>query len=987
MTDIATMSVEITADAKQLDAALRRVEQQLKGFGRAVPPLGAPFERAVVPIQRAEAATLRFASARARLLRDQGNLAGAERVLQGALRQTTASTTQTINVERQLIAVRKQLEVSAGGAAASTRGLASSLSGLQGAFGALGISVGASALVQFGREAIGAANRLEDAQTSLRAIAGSADLYSKTMAVAAQNQRLFGGSLAENVEEMGSFVVSSRLAGVELDQLLDISQRLATLDPAQGARGAAIALRELLSGNTRSLAARFELPQTAIKAMGDESLSASEKLAHLGAFLDDVGISTETVRGRLDNTSQSYRDLSAAIDAATTSIGTLLAQGLAPAADEAAKFAQAIALAAQTINAGQGPLDALSGAVIANAASYEEYRAGLDQASTATAQFAQQSQIIQGIFGANAPAVMALVGPLLNLTTSMGALTPLQFEYAKALEATGVSAQAAAAAAAEQAGAFAALQTGIEQSQGALAPFGEAMAELVASNEENVGSLMQLIAAYNAGDISLAQFSLSIGALQTATEAAAAAKRDAAGATEELAAESEAAAAMLDFTANAAAAEEAALRTATVAAYEAADAGGDLEDQARAAAAALADAGPAGQRAAAQLAGSSAQVDILTAAFYRLEAAKRDALGGGGALGNLGGPQGIVKGAGEATAAIRALNRVYGAGPLGGKPPTGGRGGGGRGGGGGGTSAAAKAAEAEQKEAARLHERLLAIQARYHEQSVEAERDYQERVLAITQEYAAKRAAAERDFADDQFATRASFYRSLRGIEDEGQRQALAAEFEQEQLRAADIAATQGADVAAEYLSAITEILQARARRQAEIAQALKDGNKGDAEFLQGLDRLDREVEQRRIDAILAGKGSLEAQEAAELDEAAARRAEQLAQAQLTVQDDLAEAEGRKADAASITNEQLQRQLDLTREIARAGGVTPTAPATTASAGATATTTAALPAATPSTGPVDVRDADAIATMTQMISTLESLRRAFLAQPAHRPGV
>ena len=46
---------------------------------------------------------------------------------------------------------------------------------------------------------------------------------------------------------------------VDLEQVLSITQRLAILDPAQGTQGAAFAIREALSGQGRSLAARFEL--------------------------------------------------------------------------------------------------------------------------------------------------------------------------------------------------------------------------------------------------------------------------------------------------------------------------------------------------------------------------------------------------------------------------------------------------------------------------------------------------------------------------------------------------------------------------------------------------------------------------------------------------------------------------------------------------------------------------------------------------------
>jgi hypothetical protein len=86
----------------------------------------------------------------------------------------------------------------------------------------------------------------------------------------------------------------------------------------------------------------------------------------------------------------------------------------------------------------------------------------------------------------------------------------------------------------------------------------------------------------------------------------------------------------LEISAVAAQAQKAALGDAAQAAYEARDAGGGLTAQSKAAAAALLASGDAGAAAAALLAQSSSQVDLMTAAQYRLQAAAAAAAGGKG---------------------------------------------------------------------------------------------------------------------------------------------------------------------------------------------------------------------------------------------------------------------------------------------------------------------------------------------------------------------
>lgn len=938
MTDtVAVLSIPIEADPKAFEAALARVEAQLaRAGGGSAPAIGEPFQKAVPAIQSAERATLSFAQARARLLRDMGDLSGAERILQGALQQTTASTTATIAAQRQLLAVRKELTAGGGGKGGFLSGVGDELKGVIGFAGPATLAVGGltAALTTAGAAMLETAERAKVIKQTLgeldpadlEAVDRAAVLLStrfgadltKQMAAARVVMQAFGvdgagamdiitagfagglnsaDDLTDTLQEYGTFFAA---LGLSADDTLNIIQR----GLANGARNTDYigdAVKELgirlgeagtagklapLSAELAGLVEQFQAgaiggPEafqaivSGIAAIEDPVAQQAAGVALFGTKFEDLGIQAITAMGQVDEAL--IRTAGAADQAGQriTSLGEIfprLFAGLGQALQPVNDGLIGIANNVLQFVTAGDQAAAMAAQIAGSAGSYAEYRA----------QLAGVNQELQAIGQTQEP------------------LTEAQFTYMQALQAGG---------------------TALEEAARQAAAYGEET-QILADGTSVVVEHSTALADAQA-------------LLATNQAAAADATREAALAADEQANAAANAAAALDLTSLAAQAQEQAIRSAAQAAFEQANAGASLEAQARAAAEALVAAGAAGAGAAARLAQSSNQVDQLTAAYYRLITAQRAAGAGGGALAGLGE---TIKGAGEVTRTMRALNRTFSAGPL--APPRSSGGGGSKGGGGGGggdgTSAAEKGAKEEERAAQQRADRLLGIQERYQDASVSAERAYQEQLTAIAADFAARRAEAEEDFADDQVASRAGFYRALRGIDDQQQRQALAAEFEREQIKASEIAATQGADVAAKYLAAITQILQDRAKRQAEIAQALKDGNKGDAEYLQGLDQLDRQVEDRQIADILAGQGSLADQEAQRTADAETKRQQALTDAATTAGAAMADLEKKKADAATATNLALQTQLQLLEQIGSRGGVPGAAPAPAAPAPAPA---------------------------------------------------
>jgi len=138
-----------------------------------------------------------------------------------------------------------------------------------------------------------------------------------------------------------------KLAGVELSRLtegIDISRRLATLNPEQGTRGAAFAIAEFLQGQTRSLATRFRINAGEINKFLKEA--NGDRLRALSMLLDKLGVTTATAQDAMSNLQTAFSNLG-------QSIGLFMATGPEPLINDFLvpfinKLSQGIAVFQQT---------------------------------------------------------------------------------------------------------------------------------------------------------------------------------------------------------------------------------------------------------------------------------------------------------------------------------------------------------------------------------------------------------------------------------------------------------------------------------------------------------------------------------------------------------------------------------------------------------------------------------------------------------------
>ncbi len=832
---------------------------------------------------RGQAGVLRLQSAMARLDAQGGNTEGAMQRLRTTLNGITTSTPQTIAMEGQLL----RLEQSAAKAATTIPKTSSALSGLAAAAGPAAVAFATGTLAAYGQEAIQLANRTKDAKAALEALAGTPQRYAEALATATQQQKLFGGSLEENISGIQGLITVARSSGAELSQLVDLAQRLSVKDPSQGIAGARTALNEALAGDPSSLARRYEIPKAALAALRDESTTTQQKLAVLDQYLNQIGITSETVAGSISQETQAFNALAASAEALQLKVGTELSAALTPAAQGATALFSAMATGEQanatltalivtlqqmtgTIQAGNAAnIQATSGllsflgiltpaqqqlqaytaahaqtaqAVTAVASTYQLLSANAPEAAAGLQTMVPALQAVAAESDANAATVQALMDGLINETITIeqvrAALTDLQTAHQ-------VNAQAAAAQASQTllltdqqttlSAATVAVADSLTQEATQKAAASE-QAAVLADINARLADLGDGVARglFNAGDAAgfLAQ---QYGIATSAAYALVAAQVAVAAGEARLRAQ--------------------AAQTRTLATPSAQAPGrrgtGDVDM-------ALAGAKAAQAQAAADREAAAAQrryQEAVGGARVELANARRDkaaAVVGSKAYYD------------ALTAEAAAERRLAQEAKRGG---AGGRGGRGR------TGAATNPRVTDESQTAAQLARAAEQSAAQRET---IERDHQDTMAQIAAEGAKKRQEAMARYSLDSKQDRASFYKQLGNVDDPQLRAQLSAQYEQIQQDAAKMAQEQGADVAQAYREAAIKAAQGQADIQQEIAQARKDGDVGKAEYLEGVAKLQAEADQAEIDSIKAKGSAISAEQARQYADAEAAYREHL---------------------------------------------------------------------------------------------------------------
>lgn len=210
--------------------------------------------------------------------------------------------------------------------------------------------------------AIASANALEALEIRFRALEGSQDAAAALMARLAEETRRFNLPLTETLAGIARLQPLLKTTGNETTRFVGLVARLASINPLQGAEGAAIAIGEALSGTGNdfySLQERFNIPRNLIRAAIAETDNFADALDRV---LNQLGATEQTAMEFGQTFQGTFR---AALDA----LFRLLGEGLRPILNAITPLIQRAADFASALNDAGGPIPTiLSGLLLATAA-------------------------------------------------------------------------------------------------------------------------------------------------------------------------------------------------------------------------------------------------------------------------------------------------------------------------------------------------------------------------------------------------------------------------------------------------------------------------------------------------------------------------------------------------------------------------------------------------------------------------------------------
>jgi len=416
-----TITVRIQGQDVGLSDLLTRINQQMQTSGQTARNYASQMAQINPALKSADSELARYAQSLASVAKAQGDTVGSQKLLAEALQQITPATTSANQVMLQLQNSLNQQEKAAQKTVNSNQQLASGLTVLVGAY-----AIGTKVVREFS-EVIGVGNELEKTLTTFRVLSGSAQEYQSNLALARNQQSLFGGSLNDTVQGMSEFANLSHRTGIEVNRLTNLARALATVDPAQGFKGASIALKEFLSGdNITSLARRFEIPREALASI-EKLTDKKAQFEALTVALQKFGISEELVAAQAGTTAVSFDKLSGSAADAKASIGQFLAGVFEEKAKELTGLMQQIATGMDALASKADTLKGFTGKIF-------------DQTSTGGLDaFNAKIRATNDAIDSSAGIFSVFVGHLQELT-------PAQYAVVQALIATGSSAEDAFAA-------------------------------------------------------------------------------------------------------------------------------------------------------------------------------------------------------------------------------------------------------------------------------------------------------------------------------------------------------------------------------------------------------------------------------------------------------------------------------------------------------------------------------------------------------------
>lgn len=613
-------TVAAAGSTKQLTRSLNEADQAMTGLERALTAANRNAAKQERDQQRLADEYIRGATAS----RDYGRAlemltseqqragAGSLRFAQLETQKIRVMDQATRAAERQQRATQAQRSVTD-----SFRGSAMALAGTLGLTTAG--SMAFAAVVQRTVEGFKLAAQLDQNRRSLNTLIGDQQRGNQVFETAIR----FGETYGFTQREMGTSAQAAALlmkdSTTAAEKQFEVLARLASLNADEGISGATFATKELASGDIESIVERFNLGRAAANRMKAEVASGKDVFQVLDAELNRMNVTVDVLKNRMEGAAGSMYRAQQANENLTLSLGRLAeSKG---ALDLVNALASGLNNVARSLDYG-GQLQQFNAQVVEGADGFADYLARLNQANAAIPGYLSKIPALTEAQYAYAQSLRSggmATEEAINKARGLGELaTLIQNNFNPAAEAAG--------------GIFQHLGIGIEaipqagaQAKQTLQELGPQLLNLAATSDGARAQITGLVQQLIDGTISVPAFRTAVDELSAAEQTNAEVSVQAAFRQQELAtAMQTASAATVDQTA---AMDEEIVKSllAEAQSQQLTQRKAELESQARAAAAALLASGDAGAAAAARLATSSSQVDQLTAAFYRLQAAQAQA--------------------------------------------------------------------------------------------------------------------------------------------------------------------------------------------------------------------------------------------------------------------------------------------------------------------------------------------------------------------------
>ena len=296
------------------EQALRPVNLPAVGGGGA----GTPAASRAASFAQEQRAVASLEAQQARLARTQGDAARAAELEAQAQQRLTAAMVRTDTTSAQAIAIQKQLTsvqqqaargAQAGGAGALDQ-IKSGLAGIVGPAAAAGAALAAvNAVVRDTTEGFRLRAQIDQTQRSIALqVAGLRD-----SAAVFERAGAFAHRYALTQEETNNALRAStailRQSRASTEDVLGTLLRLQQLSPEQGIEGAALALKELQGGSTRSLVERFEVSVSQAAKLREEIRGGADAVQVLSRFLAESGVGMEALATRTQGAAGKLNEL------------------------------------------------------------------------------------------------------------------------------------------------------------------------------------------------------------------------------------------------------------------------------------------------------------------------------------------------------------------------------------------------------------------------------------------------------------------------------------------------------------------------------------------------------------------------------------------------------------------------------------------------------------------------------------------------------